>query len=87
MPRYLDYKRAEAAVLGTEDILLLRNPGEAAVLEKLLKGTQQRLGIIDRLGVKGAECPVKDFMIRHRRLLGLGDEDIDILRSLMEFGL
>jgi hypothetical protein len=85
--RYLDYKRAETAPLGAEDIILRGNPGKAAVLEDFLHGTQQRLGIIDRLGREGAEHHVKDFMIRHRRLLGLGDEDVEILRKLMELGL
>jgi hypothetical protein len=85
--RYLDYKRAEAAALGAEDIILRRNPGKPAVLEEFLHGRQQRLGIIDRLGREGAEYHVKDFMIRHRRLLGLGDEDVEVLRRLMELGL
>lgn len=85
--RYLDYRRAEAAALGADDIILRRNPGKAAVLEEFLHGTQERLGIINRLGRGGAESHVKDFMIRHRRLLGLGDEDVDILRRLMELGL
>jgi hypothetical protein len=85
--RYLNYRRAEAASLGAEDIILRRNPGKAAVLEEFLHGTQQRLGIIDKLGRDGAERHVKDFMIRHRNLLGLGDEDVEILRKLMELGL
>jgi hypothetical protein len=30
---------------------------------------------------------VKDFMIRHQRMLGLGDEDIKILQQLKDAGL
>ncbi len=87
--RYLDFIGAEANVGGEtmSHILLRPNPGKAAVLEEFLHGTQYRLGIVDRLGVNGAETHVKDFMIRHRRLLGLGDGDVNILRQLMEAGL
>lgn len=34
-----------------------------------------------------AETHVKDFMIRHQRMLGLGDEDIARLRTLRDMGL
>jgi len=87
--RYLDFIGAEANVGGESmtHILLRQNPGKAAVLEEFLHGTQYRLGIIERLGTGGAERHVKDFMIRHRKLLGLGDQDVDILRQLMEAGL
>lgn len=87
--RYLDFIGAEANVGGETmtHILLRQNPGKAAALEEFLHGTQHRLGLIERLGTGGAERHVKDFMIRHRKLLGLGDEDVDILRQLMEAGL
>lgn len=85
--RYLDYRRAEAASLGADDIILRRNPSKAAVLEEFLHGTQQRAGIIDRLGRQGAESHVKDFIIRHQRLLGISDEDIAILKMLKDVGL
>lgn len=87
--RYLDWIGAEANVGGpnVDHILLRPNPSKAAVLEEFLHGTQQRLGIIDELGRAGAETHVKDFMIRHQRLLGLGDEDIRILQQLKDAGL
>ncbi|MCW5831696.1 MAG: hypothetical protein KIS78_04485 [Labilithrix sp.] len=72
---------------GEKDILLQVNPSKAAVLEEFLHGTEQRFGIIERLGRAGAERHVKDFMIRHQRLLGLGAEDVSRLRTLMEMGL
>ena len=84
--RYLDYMGAEANVGGPNmtHIIVRENPGKAAVLEKFLHGTQFRLGIIDSLSPAGAEVHVKGFMIRHQLLLGLGEEDIDILRKLRE---
>lgn len=85
--RFLDMRGAEAAAFGEADILLRTNPSRAAVLEEFLHGTQQRLGIIDRLGREGAERHVKEFMIRNRNMLGLGDEDVKLLQELMEQGL
>ena len=80
-PRCLDYVGAEANVggPGMTDILVKGNPGKAAVLEEFLHGTQSRLGVIDRLGPARADCHVKDFMMRHRSMLGLCDEDVEIL--------
>lgn len=89
---YLDFLGAEANVGGEAytHILLRENPGKAAVLEEYLHGTQSRLGIIDKLGTGGlgsAETHVKDFMIRHQKMLGLGNEDIKILQQLRDAGL
>ncbi len=71
----LDYFGAEASVGGVNNthILLRENPSKAAVIEEFLHGTQTRLGIADRLGTSGlgsAETHVKDFMIRHQKMLG-----------------
>jgi hypothetical protein len=90
--RILDYFGAEASVGGIDNssIILRENPGKAAVLEEFLHGTQSRLGIVDRLGTSGlgsAETHVKDFMIRHQRMLGLSDADVNILKILRDKGL
>lgn len=90
--RYLDYIGAEANVGGEQmtHIILRPDPSKAAILEEFLHGTQKRLGIIDKLGHSGmgsAETHVKDFMIRHKRLLGLGEEDVKILKILRDKGL
>lgn len=87
--RYLDYMGAEANVGGEAmtHILLRPNPSKAGVLEEFLHGTQHRLGMIERLGVSGAEWHVKDFMIRHSRLLGLSAEDVRRLTILRDMGL
>jgi len=93
--KMLDYFGAEASVNTAENgvlngsIILRENPSKAAVLEEFLHGTQARLGVIDRLGSSGlgsAETHVKDFMIRHQRMLGLGNEDVAILKVLRDRG-
>ncbi len=56
---------------------------KSALLEEFLHGTQKRLGIIDRLTPQGAEVHVKDFMLRHAKLLGLDNPaDIRLLQQL-----
>jgi uncharacterized protein YukE len=87
--RYLNAVGAEANVGGETmtHIILRENPSKAAVLEEFLHGTQHKLGIIDRLGQAGAEAHVKDFMIRYKGLLGLGEEDVAILQILKDAGL
>lgn len=71
-------------------ILLRENPSKVALLEEFLHGTQHKLGIIDRLGHYGmgsAETHVKNFMVRHRKILGINDDDIEILIKLRDVGL
>ena len=84
--RYLDFIGADANVGGANltHILLRPNPGKAAALEEFLHGTQMKTGIVDRLGTPRAEVHVKDFMIRHSKLLGLNIEDIERLKLLRE---
>lgn len=87
--RFLDYRGAEAASFGAEDIIMRRGPSKAALLEEFLHGTQNRLGIVDRLGTSGlgsAETHVKNFMIRHQRMLGSIEEDVKLLRILRDMG-
>jgi hypothetical protein len=71
--RFLNTMGAEASVGGPNHlhIVLRENPSRAAALEEFLHGTQFRLGIMNRLGVQGAEMHVQSFMQRHFRLLGL----------------
>ena len=71
--RYLDMMKAEANAGGPGQMHIILRPDatKATVLEEFLHGTQSKLGIIDRLGVPGAEEHVVDFMQRHAKLLGL----------------
>ncbi len=71
--RFLNAMGAEASVGGPQrlSILLRENPSQAAAIEEFLHGTQTRLGIVDRLGLQGAEAHVESFMTRYSKLLGL----------------
>jgi hypothetical protein len=83
--RYLDYMGANANVGGPNmtDILLRPNPTKIEVMEEFLHGTQFKAGIIDRLGLSGAEVQVKEFMLNHQRLLRLSEQDAAVLRQLL----
>jgi len=89
--RYLNMRAAEAAAFPPDPAILLRsNPSKAAALEEFLHGTQSRIGVIERLGKSGfgsAETHVKNFMIRHQNMLGLGTEDVQRIQKLRDMGL
>ena len=83
--RYLDFMKANANVGGEAmtDILLRPNPTKIEVMEEFLHGTQFKTGMIDRLGMQGAEVQVKEFMLAHQRLLGISEQDAAVLRQLL----
>jgi late competence protein required for DNA uptake (superfamily II DNA/RNA helicase) len=79
--RLLDYFGANASI-NTNDvnhIIVKPDVRKIEILEEFLHGTQQKLGIIDRLGNYSSEIHVKDFMIRHQKILGLSHNDIAAL--------
>ena len=82
--RYLDFMQANANVGGEKmtHILLRQDPRKVEVLEEFLHGTQKRIGLIDRIGIDAAEIHVKDFMVRHQKLLGISPEDAGILVAM-----
>jgi len=49
-----------------------------------LHGTQQKCGLIEKYGVDRAEIHVKEFMIKHSRLMKLFGEDVEILKRLLK---
>ena len=83
--KYLDLMQANANVGGGEmiHILLRCDPRKVEVLEEFLHGTQQRIGLIERIGVFAAERHVKEFMILHHKLLGLASEDVKALQQML----
>lgn len=82
----LDKYGKEASSVGMH-ILLRENPHKIAALEEFLHGTQHKLGFFsgpEALMREQAEVLVKDFMIRHSKLLGLGENDLKVLESLKQ---
>ena len=87
--RYLDFMHANGNVGGTRmtHILLRGGCGRAVLWEEFLHGVQFRLGLYETLGVAGCERHVKEFMLRHRRLLALSAAEIAMLEHLIAHGL
>lgn len=79
--KLLDYFGANASVNtnNINHIIVKPDVRKIEILEEFLHGTQQKLGIIDRLGNYVSEIHVKDFMIRHQKVLGLSNNDIKAL--------
>jgi hypothetical protein len=84
--KYLDWMRANASMnTGDPNHILARSDlRKIEILEEYLHGTQQKLGIIDKLGQVEAEIHVKDFMIRHKEMLGLSGQDVRALEIMKQ---
>jgi hypothetical protein len=65
-------------------ILIKEGAPKSALLEEFLHGTQANLGLLKKYGTHQAlEVHVKDFMLRHVKLLGLENpHDISLLEQL-----
>lgn len=75
--------------VGKFHMRLLQKPGEnikqVTVLEEFLHGTQDKIPLFDtKHPYPRYEIHVKDFMIRHRRRLGLEDRDVSVLEELIQ---
>ena len=87
----LEHFGAEASVLDMT-IIVRSNPSKAAILEEFLHGTQEKLGIAEKLGRYGlgsAETHVKDFMIRQGVVMNiiLPIKDIFIIAGNIVFSV
>lgn len=71
---------------GTHEIVLPPNATKIQALEEFLHSTQNKLGFfeLDQIPRQIAEVHVKDFMIRHTKLLGLNENDLQVLQSLKQ---
>jgi hypothetical protein len=87
--RHLNVMEAEASVFNTSaaepDIILLRpQASKISVLEEFLHGTQRTIDALKDKERVILELHVKDFMIRHRKLLGLSNNDIEMLEAMKD---
>jgi hypothetical protein len=87
--RWLDFISANAASggEGSTSITLREEPRAIEVWEEFLHGTQVKCGInvgtSDRAETIRAEIHVKEFMIAHRRLIGITAADVEVLKALL----
>jgi NADH-quinone oxidoreductase subunit E len=65
-------------------IILQEDVRKIEALEEFLHGTQERLGLFQHVNTVEAEIHVKQFMLRHRHLLGISQEDADILEVMLK---
>ncbi len=65
-------------------IVLQEDPRKIEALEEFLHGTQERLGLFRNNTSVQLEIHVKEFMLRHRRLLGISPEDAALLQQLLQ---
>lgn len=83
---YLTFRKVEGSAGGDNHAHMLMKPGcmKITAVEEFLHGTQSKIGMLDRTAPEIAEYRVKDFMIRHSRLLGLDENDVSVLEVLRD---
>ena len=62
----------------TRDLLLRPDARKVEVLEEYLHNVQKDIGLTEKLSsgpIGGLEMHVKDFMLRHKKMLGINDAD------------
>ncbi len=59
----------------TRDLLLRPDPRKIEVLEEYLHNVQRQTGLTDRMNSGELEIHVKEFMLRHRLMLGISASD------------
>ena len=91
---FLNWSRANASAgyspknpnPNNKDYILLRPSAyKIEVLEEFLHGTQAKIGMDTSISnITNLEIHVKDFMIRHKNLLGLSKKDVQALTIMKE---
>jgi hypothetical protein len=81
---YLRAMKANGSCATPTDMVLFTDARTIEAWEEFLHGTQLRLRLEEKYGLAELEVTVKGFMIRHRRLLGLIDEDVAWLHAALE---
>lgn len=68
------------------EIVLPANPRKIQAIEEFLHSTQRKIGLLDdhEIPRQIAEVHVKDFMLRHSRILGLTDNDVQVMQWLKQ---
>jgi hypothetical protein len=83
---YMEKMKVNALVRGEDsrEIWLKERPHKIAALEEFLHGTQAKHGWLEAMPEEIAEVKVKDFMLRHQKLLGLTENDCSVLQVMKQ---
>lgn len=83
---YMEKMKVNALVRGegSTEIWLKERPHKIAALEEFLHGSQAKHGWLTVMPEEIAEVKVKDFMLRHQRLLGLSENDCSVLKVMKQ---
>jgi hypothetical protein len=82
--RYLDYRKANAATFMEKDLLLRPDARKIEVLEEYLHNVQKDIGLMDKMTPAQMEVHVKEFMLRHQKMLGISDADAQWLKNWLD---
>jgi hypothetical protein len=82
--QYLDYRAANAATFLQKDLLLRPDARKIEVLEEYLHNVQRQVGLTNHMIPRQLERHVKEFMLRHRKLLGISNADSKWLKDWLE---
>lgn len=78
------WAESDNAMYSNGTVYLRPDARKIEVLEEFLHGTQDKLGLMNKLGYPGYEVHVKQFMLRHQKMLGIGDSDASVLRQMLQ---
>ena len=82
--KYLDYRKANAATFLENDLLLRPDPRKLEVLEEYLHNVQKDIGLLEKMTPTQMEIHVKDFMLRHQKMLQVSEADAQWLRNWLD---
>ncbi len=81
---YLTTMGASGSASGN-DILLASDVRTTEAWEEFLHTIQERLGMRETMSRRELEIRARQFMVRHQRLLGISDADIQIVASELQY--
>ena len=81
---YLDYRQANAATFLQRDLLLRPDARTVEVLEEYLHNVQRQTGLTEKMTPWELEIHVKEFMLRHRKLLHISKADAAWIENWLE---
>jgi hypothetical protein len=82
--RYLDYRKANAATFLEKDLLLRPDARKIEVLEEYLHNVQKDIGLMNKMTPAQMEVHVKEFMLRHKKMLGISEADAQWLKNWLD---